>query len=187
MVRLFSVLLVALLLMSPSLLAQEKEITQGRFGLTFPGLGALWHVTDQLAVLPGVSFSHARNSVSGVSDAGSSNGVTLLAGMRWYLHEWKGVRLFLSPKYQFGRNTSTYQTFSAYDNSIYTSTSTSHNHYVIGAWGLQYAITHRISAYGDIGAAYVRANTSNSNTLSRESHTNQVSTTGSWGLIFYLK
>lgn len=171
--------LIALSLVPISMVAQEKEISKPRFGLTFPDIGAIWHISDNVAFMPGIGFNHSWSKLS-ESSKYTSNSLSVNASLRLYMPDWKGVRIYLTPKYQFiwGDNDSTGG-----------GTATNHNHKVIGAWGVQYAISPRISIYGDIGIGYERLSHSYTSPYSSglDPASNTIGTEGAWGLILYLK
>jgi hypothetical protein len=179
MKRLLLIALIGLSLLPNSMYSQEKEIGKSRFGLTFPDIGAIWHISDTIAFMPGIHFKHSWSRLSETSKA-SGNSLGVNASLRFYLPEYKGVRGYLTPKYQFdwGDNDST-------SGGI----ATTHNHKVIGAWGVQYAISQRISIYGDIGVGYERLSHSYNSpyALRTQPISNGIGTEGTWGLIFYLK
>ncbi len=64
------------------------------------------------------------------------------------------------------------------ESSFYSSSA--HGHGVAGAWEAQYALSARISIYGDIGVRYIRNTTS-------QSVQKGVAPEISWGLILYLR
>ena len=180
-------LLVSVLL-APSLAAQEDDVAPGRVGLTFPGLGAIWHLSGTLALVPSVSISHSWENVGSISSPRSDNtSLSIGAAARFYAYQWKGVRFYLTPKYALGRSTNS-STYVSSGQDVKTN-ATSNVHTVTGAWGIQYAVNDRISLYGDIGAFYGRSiyHTTSLAAVERESRSNNVGTVGSWGLIFYLK
>lgn len=178
--RLLGALLFAALV-SPALMAQDNQVKKGRFGLTFPGLGAIWQVNRNVALIEGIGFTHNWTSASGFSDTNSGNNLSINSGVRFYIQEWKGLRFYLSPKYMYGRGTSE----SSSGNS--TVRRVSNSHAASGSWGIQYALSGWLSLFGDIGAIYSRIGSSSSSTFTGDVHSNTIGTTGSWGLIFYVK
>jgi hypothetical protein len=171
----------------PSMLrAQGKDAEKQKFGLTFPNIGVIWHITDNVAFLPGFSFNHSWSS-SDDFYKDSTNLLNVDASLRFYVQEWKGVRFYLAPKYSFGWVDT--ESDIGYETSPSTRAVTTYSHAVSGAWGLQYAISNRISIWGDIGVRYSHGtgSTSPSTILGLDTHTNSISTVGTWGLILYLK
>jgi hypothetical protein len=178
----FSVVCVVLLAMaSASLFAQDREIKQGKFGLTFPNIGAIWHITDNIAFLPGFNFNHDWSSFSLLDGTeSSSDSVGVDASVRFYMPDWKGVRFYLSPKYRFmwgDVNT---------ESEIITASTNNYYHRISGVWGLQYALSDRVSLFGDIGFGYSRRSNSSINIEDAEYRSYSVGTEGSWGLVLYL-
>ncbi len=180
-------LLVVLALGGSSVYAREKSASP-RFGLTFPSLGVIWHITDKVAFVPNVTLARNWSTYSSTQSESknTTNSVGVTAGMRFYTHDWKGMRFYLSPSYGFSRSSSD----SSQSGLIEVSGSgTTRSHSVGGAWGVQYAVTDRISIFGDIGARYSRSTfeSTDSQTPAGSSNGNLVSTVGTWGLIVYLK
>jgi hypothetical protein len=170
------ILPVLLLLLPVSLSADEKKDEDFKFGFTFPNIGAIWHMTERIAFLPGISFNHSWGESSSIINEtinSSSNNLGVSAGLRFYLYDWEDLRFYISPVYRFG--------WAEFDYSE-ISTSTSYSHRVSGAWGLEYALNNRLSLYGDIGVSYNRNTTSDI-----DGHSSSFGTTGTWGLILYLK
>ena len=179
MKKLLLMALFVLLLFSVSLYAQEKENTKYKFGLTFPNIGAIWHISDSIAFMSGIDFNHdwsgfGSSPYDNASTSGNMLGID--ASLRFYIFEWEGVRFYLSPKYGFD-----WFEHNVITNS-YTSNSSGHFHSVSAAWGMQYALSRRISIFGDIGVSYRR-----STPLDISGHSNSIGTEGTWGLILYLK
>ena len=170
----------ALLLVPTSAFAQEKESAKYRFGLTFPSIGAIWHIADSIAFMSGIDFNHDwsrfGSGFDGYTLRGSGNMLGIDATLRFYLSKRNGMRFYLSPKYGFDW----LQTEIVTD--ITTSNISSYNHSVSAAWGLQYALSDRIGIFGDIGVSYRRGLRSHA-----DGHSNSIGTEGTWGLILYLK
>jgi len=171
----------ALLLVPAALFAQEQEKAKYRFGLTFPEIGVIWHISDNIAFVPGVNFGHTwgRNTISFYDDTlgFSSSRLEFNAGLRFFISEWKDLRFYISPKYGFAWHDSDID-----DSSPLNDESSIKYHRVSGAWGLQYAINDRVSIFGDIGATYERVPE-----ILSLGDSNTISTEGTWGLILYIK
>jgi hypothetical protein len=186
--RLLLVFFIMPALLSSMLFAQEKDTQKSKLGLTFPNIGMIWHITNDVAFMTGISFNHNWSSTSDIGED-SSNLLSADASLRFYIQEWKGVRFYLAPKYSFSWSNSEVEINNELIplGSIYTNDS--HSHRVSGAWGLQYAISDRISIWGDIGAYYNyrTASISPPSSLGRESSYNSIGIGGEWGLILYLK
>ena len=173
----------ALFLVPASLLAQEKENAKYKFGLTFPTIGAIWHISDGVSFMSGIDFNHDWSGFSSILDdnpiRSSANMLGVETSLRFYLPGWKNVRLYLSPKYRF--NWSDIAT----ESEVGPIATDSYGHTVVGAWGLQYALNERLSIFGDIGFGYERQKLYGLS--SYESSGNSIGTEGTWGLILYLK
>jgi hypothetical protein len=178
MKKLIVVCLFAFMLVPALLLAQDSDAYKGKFGLTFPDIGAIFHISDNVAFLPGFSFRHQWSGHSDLLPKHSDNALGVEANVRFYLPGWKDVRFYLSPKYRFIWND--LET----ESDIIFVASTSYTHNIVGAWGLQYAFNTRLSIFGDIGFGYGHQIYSS---ISPNRSSNHVGTEGSWGLILYLK
>jgi hypothetical protein len=182
-----SALIGSIALVSAPLFAQEQESPRGKIGLTLPGIGAILHLTDHVAFVPGVGFTHNWSSLSSAPTTTAANNLSVSAALRFYVRDWKGLRFYLSPKYSFSRSTSERN---AGGTGYGTDSSTAGDyHAAYGSWGIQYAISDRVSIFGDMGAFYSRStySTSSSAMLGGDTYSQNVGTSGSWGLIFYLK
>jgi hypothetical protein len=183
--RLGVLLPVSLALISYPLNAQQRELSKGKVGLTFPTTGIIWHFSDRVALLTSAGYSYSWYDYSSNPATASSGSLGAGAGLRIYAREWKGVHLFLSPKYTFSRlSGSSDPVFSTGS----TLTSSVLGHEIRGAWGLQYPISDRVSILGEYGIYFSRSVSSNSppaTTGDRRSY--NVGSYGSWGLILYLK
>jgi hypothetical protein len=95
-----TILAFALLLSPASLIAQEQDEPKYRFGLTFPEIGVIWHISDNIAFVPGIEFGHGWSSSTISFDDStinsSSNTLKVNAGLRFYISEWKDLRFYLS-------------------------------------------------------------------------------------------
>jgi opacity protein-like surface antigen len=163
--------------------AQDKVSEKRKFGLTFPNIGIIWHISDNVAFVPDINLTHGWSELGSSAGDSKTNSVGIDAALRFYVHDWKGIRLYLSPKYGYS--------WSNAENSAQGSNSTSdlHNHSVSGAWGLEYAVSDRISLFGDIGVRYMhgKTKTESSSQFNSDSKSNLIGTVGTWGLILHLK
>lgn len=177
-------------------LAQDQDSTPPRrFGLTFPNIGVIWHITNNIAFIPEINLAHGwATFTSDPTSEYSNDTVGVNAALRFYIQEWKGLRLYLTPRYGYGWVGSD-RTYAFTDiNGVpveQTITTRSHNHSIAGAWGVQYAISDRLSIFGDIGAKYARSSFGGTTydvlPINSYQKNNTVSTVGTWGLIVYLK
>jgi len=183
--RFLFALMSSVLFFAASLMAQEKDIAKGRVGLTFPTTGIIWHLSDNIALLPNVGFTYNWAGYDSNSSTSTGKGLSAGVSLRFYTREWNGVRFYLSPKYAFNRSTSNSEI--VVPTASQRSSSSLNSHAIAGAWGLQYPISGRVSIFGDIGVSFSRSGNSSSSSIYSESHSNRIGTTGSWGLILYLK
>jgi hypothetical protein len=166
----------------PALLsAQDKSIEKRKFGLTFPNIGFIWRMSDYVAFLPDINLTHGWSDLGSSAGDNTTNTIGINAALRFYLNSWKGARFYVTPRYGYNWSNvnSTTQSISL-ESSLRT-------HSVSGAWGLEYAVSDRISLYGDIGIRYSHGRTESTATYSTNSSTNSIGSAGTWGLILYLK
>ena len=126
---------------------------KGKMGVTmgFPAsAGLLWHVTEDVAVRPEVSFGW-NSSEAGASEAEGSN-FTTGASVLFYLRKCDNMAAYASPRYAFGRSTST--SISSFGGE---SERTSHSHLFSGSFGAQYWLGERFSVFGELGLVYQRS------------------------------
>jgi hypothetical protein len=169
-------LFAGLLLAASQMVAEEKrDHLAGKIGITLPTTGAIWHISDRAAIVPSVSYSHSWIGylplTGGPELRGTSGSLTIAADLRLYSFRWKEGRFYLAPGYSLRRTTSL--TTSGVQNPYYY-------HSVAGKWGLEYSLGTRLVIYGDVGGAVLW-----NDAFSTETRT--FSTSGSWGLIFYLR
>jgi len=182
----FPVALLVMVALIPAIVsAQDKAGETRKFGLTIPNIGLIWHITDNVAFVPDITFIHNWSTFGSDSTLykHSGNGVAVNAALRLYIQDWKGIRFYVTPKYGFSRSSSSSESQSG------SGSSGINTHSVTGAWGLQYAVTDRISLFGDIGARYSRGKSESIDSVISEGRTtnNNFGTVGTWGLIVYLK
>ena len=168
--------------MFPALVsAQDKAVEKRKFGLTFPNIGIIWRISDNVAFLPDINLSHGWSDLGTNAGDSTNNSIGVNAALRFYLHDWKGVRFYVSPRY--GYNWSNVK--SPLQGSSMTSELRTHS--VSGAWGVEYAVSDRISLFGDIGVRYNHGKIDSSSEFSSGTNSNSIGTAGTWGLILYLK
>jgi hypothetical protein len=184
----------------------------GQIGVTlgYPSaVGVIWHVTDNIAVRPEISFSTGSTESPALSSTfslpdlsanlGETSSTTVTAGVSglFYLAEWDKLRAYLSPRYTYARLTSeSGSTFSTdARNSAYT---------VTGSFGAQYQLHRRFAVFGETGFGYNHSRTTFSSVLllpvipvgpnapapvtrSAETNSHSWSTRTGVGVIFYFK
>jgi opacity protein-like surface antigen len=167
--------------MFPSLLlAQDKVVEKRKFGLTFPNIGIIWRISDTVAFLPDINLSHGWSDLGTTGDS-TNNSIGVNAALRFYLHDWKGIRFYVSPRYGYGWS----NVESPFQGSTIASELRTHS--VSGAWGVEYAVSDRISLFGDIGIRYSHGKTDSTTSFSSGTSSNSTGTAGTWGLIVHLK
>jgi opacity protein-like surface antigen len=140
------------LLPSPAF-AQEE----GKIGVTmgFPtGLGVLWHVTENIAIRPELTFSWSSSD----SDFGDSDGFGIGTGLSalFYLNRSDNLATYVTPRYSFTRAT-TERRFEPDVPVIDPETeTTSRSHTFSGSFGAQYFLGSRFSIFGEAGLSYMR-------------------------------
>jgi len=180
----------------------------GQIGVTlgYPSaVGVIWHVTDNVAVRPEISFSTGStesptSSFSGLSAAlGETSSTTVTAGVSglFYFGEWDKLRAYVSPRYTYTRLTS--------DSGSTFSTDTRNSAYTVsGSFGAQYQFHRRFAVFGETGFGYAHTRTSFTSLLllpvipvgsnvpapvsrSEELNSHNWSTRTGAGVIFYFK
>jgi hypothetical protein len=173
-----------LVLLSPApSLAQEQP---GTLGLTlgYPGaIGIVWHVADRVAVRPELSFSRGwtdrDDSLFGSDRSNWTIGVGVSA--LFYLTKADRLRTFVSPRYAYGRSSST---SSSTGNLPVVSDITSSASSWSGSFGAEYVFSRRFSAFGEIGVAYSNASSEISLAVLR-SRSHSIGTRTSGGFVLY--
>jgi len=183
----------------------------GQIGVTlgYPSaVGVIWHVTDNVAVRPEISFSTGSTespalsspSLSNLSaDLGETSSTTVTAGVSglFYFGQWDKLRAYVSPRYTYSRLTA--------DSGSTFSTDTRNSAYsVTGSFGAQYQFHRRFAAFGETGFGYTHTRSSFTSVLllqvipvapnipapvtqSAETNSHSWSTRTGAGVIFYFK
>jgi hypothetical protein len=186
----------------------------GQIGVTlgYPAaVGVIWHVTDNLAVRPEISFSTGSTespvidrgfSLPGLSDdpgESSSTAVTTGVSGLFYFGKWDKLRAYVSPRYTYAHLTSDSGSGSTFRidgrNSAYS---------VIGSFGAHYQLHRRFAVFGETGFGYTHSHTTSTTLLvlpvipvgpnvpapvsqSIETNSHNWSTRTGAGVIFYFK
>jgi outer membrane protein with beta-barrel domain len=159
--------------------AQEK----GNVGMTmgYPAaVGALWHVSDDVALRPEISIS--RSSIDTSSGVGDSSSWSLGLGISalFYVTRADNLRTYVSPRYSYSRSSATATAAATpVTSELTTSTST-----VSVSFGAQYALSPRFSAFGEVGFGYGRGGLRSSLAGTRTTSQNWSTRTGA-GVILY--
>jgi hypothetical protein len=158
----------------------------GKTGITmaFPGaIGIIWHASDKVAVRP--TFNFSRSSSEGTSTSSSSawafgTSISLLL----YLRKYDNVRTYFSPRFTYGRNTSTVNVTLPAPITIPEQTNTSSSVGGGGMFGAQYSPSTRFSVFGEAGLTFSRQTSDSSSTVTRFK-SNGFGTAAGVGVIFY--
>ncbi len=180
-----------LLLTSAAASAQEK----GQTGLTmaFPAsVGLIWHVSDHVALRPEVSFSFSKASTDSSTSpvASSVDGSSFAVGLSglFYLRKWEGLSTYVSPRFSYGRTSTTVTTsvtlslppgFTGGSISNSPSENTSSIYSVSGSFGAQYSLSRKFGVFGEAGLGYTDQRSSSSS----KAHT--FGTRAGVGVLFY--
>jgi hypothetical protein len=128
----------------------------GRIGLvanTAESVGAIWHLSEKVAVRAGIDFSHVSTEPDfpddflGLGIERSYNSVGLNLSALLFLGQWDDLEAYVSPGYGQVWNSS---------GNEYIERS---QHQVEGLFGLQYALGSRFRVFGEAGVRYVRSRT----------------------------
>ena len=181
------------LLIVPCAAAEAQE--KGQVGLTlgYPAsIGLMLHATDGVAIRPEVSLSHSSSdsTATGATQAGSSTsdswGFGVGVSALFYLHTREKLRMFVAPRFVYGRT----KTASSSAGSLSSSTldSTTNSYTVTGSIGVQYAVSRWFSLIGEVGLDYTTRDSVSAGAISGSSATTRTyGTRTAIGAVFYLK
>ena len=178
-------------------IAQAQDAPRRGLVIGYPAsVGVLWPINDKLAVRPELSFSVASQDsttslAAGVSDRSSGDSSQVGIGMSalWYLRQWDALRTYVSPRFSYGRTSSSLTSTTSITDGTSSSYSTS------GSFGLQYALGERFAVFGELGLAFTAISTTSSAGVSvsgssgvlistTEDHSHGVGTRSGVGVIF---
>jgi len=156
------VLLCLNLLLCAGASASARAQDAGQVGVTlgYPSaVGVIWHVTNSVAVRPDISFSSgstdslpipsASSIFGGSAVSGESSSTTVTAGVSGllYLRNWDKLRAYVSPRYSYGRLTSS-------SGSMFLADSKNATHALTGSFGAHYQVHRRFAMFGETGFGY---------------------------------
>ncbi len=178
------VVLCGVLLVCGNSYAQEPQQDR-RFGLTvgYPGsggvIGLVWQTSDRTALRPEFSFT---SRFAGANTTGDSSQVGVTVTVIRYIAMKGPVTAYLGPRLSYSRSSSTGTT----SPSGLSVTSAGSVYGAGAAIGLQYELTRKIAAYGEVGAgySYLRSSTSGA-VVSPTSTSHAIGSRGSLGLNLY--
>jgi hypothetical protein len=130
-------------------------------------VGILWRASDRVSIRPEFSFqgqwSDATTAPSqGTTETSSGSGAATYVGasVLLYVGGRDGLRPYFSPRFLYGRNSS-----SATSDQLSASTELTGDSYSLtGSLGAEYALGRRFAVFGELGIAY-------SHTASRTTYT----------------
>jgi hypothetical protein len=125
-------------------------------------IGILWRASDRVAIRPEVSFngqwsdSAASQGTPGtVSTSGSTTSVGVSA--LFYFTEREGLRTYFSPRFSYGRNSSTTDAVSLSGGGSH---STANAYSLAGSLGAEYTLGRRFGVFGELGVGCARQTSS---------------------------
>lgn len=147
----------------------------------YPGsIGAIWHITDAVAVRPDFLFRHLSSAE--ITESSSTTTGIGIAGIV-YFSRIDSLRLYFEPRFAYTRTRSeseaiTYSSIASSLSGSLTSlglntivpqvtavTSTTTTKSGSGSFGAQYTLHRRFSVFGEAGIAYATADSSPSSPL----------------------
>lgn len=163
-------------------------------------IGVLWHVSDRFAVRPEVSVQQISTTSTSVittvvgivggnvttttttTQATSDQWNTAFGGSAlFYVQQWDALRTYVSPRFLYGRSTSSSTTTNNASNNEFTSNS----YFVSGSFGAEYSLARRFGVYGELGFGYTYQSTTNSFAPAGSNTGHTVSTRSGVGAIVY--
>jgi hypothetical protein len=149
--------LIGLLLLStsvPVLAQQPQERQAGRFGMVimYPdAIGVIFNASHTASLKADIGFSTSSNDFT-VQDSESTSRTTSVEigiGTLFYLYSVGDARLYLSPRFEYGRSI----------NSHPTSEVTTQSYGGVGSIGVQYEFNRRVAAFAEGGVSYAHQKT----------------------------
>jgi hypothetical protein len=173
-----------------------------KVGLTmgYPSsVGVIWRVVDRVALRPEITLSHttgdsSTNDLLGATPVSTNDSTGVGGGISalFYIHQWEGLRTYISPRFSYSRVSSSASTAG----NTSTSESTTSSYLTSGSFGVQYSLGRHFGLFGEVGLGYTETSTALTSTLtvsgstrtqlvSSSSHSNSVATRSGAGVIFY--
>jgi hypothetical protein len=152
-VGVFVLLLVA---MAAGTVASAQEKGNIGVNLGYPSVGVTWHVTETVAVRPELTFSIGSSSTTAGSgvDGSESDAWAIGFGVSglFYVAEWDSVKGYVVPRFAMTRSSA--DGLSTIEGSKIETTSRSYD--LSLSAGAQYALSARISVFGELGLNYTK-------------------------------
>ena len=150
--------LIGLMLLStsvPVLAQQPREGQAGRFGMVimYPdAIGVMFNASHAASLKADIGFSTSANNYTLLGSGFTSRTTTVAVGIGTLLYVYSAgdARLYLSPRFEYGR--------SSYNTPAGAVTTPSYGG--VGSIGVQYEFNRRVAAFAEGGVSYAREKTS---------------------------
>jgi hypothetical protein len=141
-----------------------------------PAFGALWRLSDRVAVRPEITFTEtATSTISNVlifqgipqttittASTGDNWAVGVGASALIYVSRWESLRTYVSPRYAYSHTSSSNtSTSSSPLVSSPTTEFTSISHSISGSFGAEYSLARRFSVFGEVGVVFAHNESAN--------------------------
>ena len=146
MIRFLPMALLAPMLVPASVFAQDSPKV-GLVMATPTGVGIIWHITDRVAIRPGIGLAFASSE----TPLSKSDGTSIDAGFSvlFYTARWDNVRSYISGRYFYEHGTT--------ESSSTEVTSTGHD--ITGSVGVEFTPHRRFGVFGEVGFGPVKSTT----------------------------
>jgi hypothetical protein len=173
---------------SPQAIPSQEPPTAIGITMGYPAsIGAMWHVTDRVAVRPELSFSvGTTESSAGSFSSTSSDSWSLGAGVSalFYLRQRERLRTYVAPRFSYGRSESTVDSSSFGGTSSELSTSSVT---LAGLFGASYALHARFAVFGEVGVGLSDSESTSTVVTGARTDGTRFGTQSGVGVIFYLR
>jgi hypothetical protein len=145
-----SLALIVLLASPGAALAQEPKSA----GLVLNSAGAvsvIWHASERVALRPEIGFMWGKVDNSALPAEATQTTFTPAITVLLYLGPSEDVRLYVAPRYAYGRSRSTSVS------PVNDSEQTTSTHNFSGSFGAQFSAHRRFSLFGEVGLNYTRS------------------------------
>lgn len=162
--------------------AQDKKV-----GLTmgYPSsIAVVWHLSDKVALRPELSLAggSVETSTSGFSFDTDTNAIGTGISALFYLNTADKLRPYVSPRFTYTHST-TEQDLSSITNSSTKGTSNSTGGQ--GSFGVQYYVSDRFAAFGELGVGFAHSESTTGLTPTKGTGWTW-GTRSAVGIVFYL-
>jgi hypothetical protein len=152
-------------------------------------IGVVWRVSTCVAIRPEVSLSKMSGDTTstGVALVTSSSAWTVGVGASalFYLADRDGLRPYISPRFSYGRNSSTTES----PTSSAGAENWSDTYLIAASFGAEYSLGRRFAVFGELGLSYSRQTSAYrstaANVIGSDSTANVVGTRSAVGVILF--